>query len=175
MSQEWTTERTNTLIALWNEGLSTAEIGRRLEITKNSVVGKVHRLGLPKRKSPISARTSASGGNASNASPVPAKSAPASASVPAPAAASKSAPAAPRSIGKKIPLEALRPGMCAWPEGDPSTEDFYFCGENVVEGKPYCAAHCARAYVRSSKDSASDRAQEQSQTEGEAAKKSAAA
>ena len=53
MSEEWTPKRVSALIALWNEGLSTSEIGNRLGVTKNAVVGKVHRLGLPKRGSPI--------------------------------------------------------------------------------------------------------------------------
>jgi len=50
MSGEWTPERTAALMALWNEDLSTSEIGRRLGITKNAVIGKVHRLGLPQRR-----------------------------------------------------------------------------------------------------------------------------
>ncbi|PHY92951.1 GcrA cell cycle regulator [Acetobacter pomorum] len=50
---EWTEEIIAQLKALWAEGLSTAEIGRRLSITKNAVVGKAHRLGLPPRPSPI--------------------------------------------------------------------------------------------------------------------------
>ena len=55
MSADWTPERVAALIALWNEGHSTSEIGRRLGITKNAVIGKVHRLGLPKRRlSPVS-------------------------------------------------------------------------------------------------------------------------
>jgi GcrA cell cycle regulator len=49
-SNDWTPERIAALIALWNEDLSTSEIGRRLGITKNAVIGKVHRLGLPKRR-----------------------------------------------------------------------------------------------------------------------------
>ena len=53
MTFEWTPEHIKTLIALWNEGLTTSEIGARMGITKNAVVGKVHRLGLPKRGSPI--------------------------------------------------------------------------------------------------------------------------
>jgi GcrA cell cycle regulator len=50
MTAEWTPERTAALIALWGEELTTSEIGRRLGITKNAVIGKVHRLGLPKRR-----------------------------------------------------------------------------------------------------------------------------
>ena len=46
---EWTPERIQALMAMWAEGLPASEIGRRLDVTKNAVVGKVHRLGLPKR------------------------------------------------------------------------------------------------------------------------------
>ena len=57
MAIDWTPDRVKTLMALWAEGISTLEIGRRLGVTKNSVVGKVHRLGLPKRQSPINSST----------------------------------------------------------------------------------------------------------------------
>lgn len=50
---EWTEEVISRLQELWQQGLSTAEIGRQLNITKNAVVGKAHRLGLPARPSPI--------------------------------------------------------------------------------------------------------------------------
>lgn len=50
---EWTDETIARLRDLWSQGLSTAEIGRQLSITKNAVVGKAHRLGLPPRPSPI--------------------------------------------------------------------------------------------------------------------------
>lgn len=113
MNEEWTPKRVSALIALWNEGLSTSEIGTRLGVTKNAVVGKVHRLGLPKRGSPIKHK------------PKPAE---------------------------IIGLAALRPGMCAWPEGEPGTDEFNFCGAEIVPGKPYCGHHCKRAYVKTPKD-----------------------
>ena len=50
---DWTEEAIFRLRGLWQEGLSTAEIGRRMSITKNAVVGKAHRLILPPRPSPI--------------------------------------------------------------------------------------------------------------------------
>ena len=50
---EWTDESISRLRDLWQEGHSTAEIGRRMQITKNAVVGKAHRLTLPPRPSPI--------------------------------------------------------------------------------------------------------------------------
>jgi GcrA cell cycle regulator len=49
----WTDETISQLRALWAEGLSTAEIGRRLGVTKNAIVGKAHRLDLDARPSPI--------------------------------------------------------------------------------------------------------------------------
>jgi len=45
----WTPERIERLIALWEEGVTTAEIGRRIGVTKNAVIGKVHRIGLVPR------------------------------------------------------------------------------------------------------------------------------
>jgi GcrA cell cycle regulator len=50
---EWSDEVITLLRGLWAEGLSTAEIGRRLGVTKNAIVGKAHRLDLPARPSPI--------------------------------------------------------------------------------------------------------------------------
>ncbi len=49
----WTDTAISNLRRLWDEGHSTAEIGRRLGVTKNAVIGKAHRLELPHRPSPI--------------------------------------------------------------------------------------------------------------------------
>lgn len=53
-------------------------------------------------------------------------------------------------------VNASRRGpKCLWPIGDPGDEDFHFCGEPAIPGKPYCAVHCAKAYItRSRSDSA---------------------
>ena len=53
----WTNEMVAELKRLWAEGVTTGEIGRRLNISKNSIVGKVHRLGLSGRPSPIKKKT----------------------------------------------------------------------------------------------------------------------
>lgn len=50
---DWAEETITRLRELWSEGHSTAEIGRRLGVSKNAVVGKAHRLDLPPRPSPI--------------------------------------------------------------------------------------------------------------------------
>lgn len=47
--ETWTPERIEQLTRLWDEGVTTAEIGRRIGVTKNAVIGKVHRIGLVPR------------------------------------------------------------------------------------------------------------------------------
>lgn len=49
----WNEQTISDLKTLWAEGLSTSEIGRRLECSKNAIVGKAHRLELEPRESPI--------------------------------------------------------------------------------------------------------------------------
>jgi GcrA cell cycle regulator len=55
METVWTQHLIDELDRLWKEGHSTAEIGRRLGLTKNAVVGKAHRLSLEPRPSPLKA------------------------------------------------------------------------------------------------------------------------
>lgn len=52
-SNAWTDERLELLRRLWGNGLSITQIGNELGVSRNAVVGKVHRMGLPKRQSPI--------------------------------------------------------------------------------------------------------------------------
>ena len=52
MSTDWPTLDAQ-LRELWSEGHPTAEIGRRLGVSKNAVVSRAHRIGLPGRPSPI--------------------------------------------------------------------------------------------------------------------------
>ncbi len=49
----WTPERIETLKALWNDGLSAAEIAEEIGVSKNTVIGKAYRLDLERRPSPI--------------------------------------------------------------------------------------------------------------------------
>jgi len=133
---EWNEELISRLRALWQEGLSTAEIGRQLEITKNAVVGKAHRLGLPPRPSPIRRQPEAEGAAAparaaapkaapkpavvaeAPAQPVVAEAAPApvveAAAVVAPAPVAAPEAVAPRPAPKpEVPVEAPRPVLRA--------------------------------------------------------------
>ncbi|MGI4744802.1 MAG: GcrA family cell cycle regulator [Janthinobacterium lividum] len=67
---EWNDESISRLRSLWQEGLSTAEIGRRMQITKNAVVGKAHRLILSPRPSPIRKGLEAADGSEQPGRPV---------------------------------------------------------------------------------------------------------
>ena len=46
----WTEERVTLLRQFWEAGIGTAEIGERLGMTKNAVIGKAHRIGLKARR-----------------------------------------------------------------------------------------------------------------------------
>ena len=50
----WTNDRVDQLKSLWTEGLSASQIAQTLGegITRNAVIGKVHRLGLAGRSMP---------------------------------------------------------------------------------------------------------------------------
>ena len=46
----WTDERVETLKKMWSEGQSASQIAKELGgVTRNAVIGKVHRLGLSNR------------------------------------------------------------------------------------------------------------------------------
>ena len=55
-----------------------------------------------------------------------------------------------QTIKKEINTSSLVPSMngCKWPIGHPGDNDFYFCGKQVIPGKPYCGEHCLIAYRR---------------------------
>jgi GcrA cell cycle regulator len=152
---DWNEETIARLRALWNEGHSTAEIGRRLGITKNAVVGKAHRLNLPARPSPI--RRSSGEGRPPRRSVPRRVSGPTLATLAtlAPVARAPSGPAADAPKAQPLlravaalPRTSTRLSACCWPIGEPGTPSFHFCGDSAVTGKPYCAEHASIAYVR---------------------------
>ena len=171
---EWNDETIARLRAFWAEGLSTAEIGRRMGVSKNAVVGKAHRLNLPARPSPIRRDGAASSAPRPVAprrvigSTLPPLSAapqvavdlpgplltPPSFPQPALIAASSMpgiavAAPAPRVVSVRTTIfRATRPQACCWPIGEPGTKSFRFCDGEATTGKPYCAEHVALAYVK---------------------------
>ena len=151
---EWTEETVMRLRALWDEGLSTAEIGRRLGMTKNAIVGKAHRLDLPARPSPIRASTGERRPRQPRVRRNPGPTLPPLASVRSqPIAPARTTPAAyqappPPRLQAVPPPRYGRVITCCWPIGEPGTRSFRFCDCPSVPGKPYCEEHAARAYVK---------------------------
>jgi GcrA cell cycle regulator len=149
---EWNDTIIGELRGLWAEGLSTAEIGRRLGISKNAVVGKAHRLDLSPRPSPIRRQERAPGQPAPapravgpTLAPLPSRPAPIPLATPVAAPVIKAAP--PRRLAA-VSSPATRVSACCWPIGEPGKPSFHFCDAIAVQGKPYCAEHAQLAYVK---------------------------
>src|SRR5579872_3838924 len=103
--ETWTPDRIADLTRLWEEGVTTAEIGRRIGVSKNAVIGKVHRIGLTPR-------------------------------------VIKEVPPPRRNVFDFVGA------ACMWPIGHPNDDDFHFCGDRPMGGKPYCEHHSALAYIK---------------------------
>ena len=163
----WTEQMVEDLKRMWAEGLTTGEIGKRLGVSKNSVVGKVHRLQLSGRPSPIKKKDSPT-----KETPAPSK--PSKAEKPTQQVSKSKEEKAPqkkeeieelivstsistaepkaqsRSSGKTM-LTDLDNHTCRWPIGDPKDENFHFCGKKVKIGQTYCEEHANIAYVKPGK------------------------
>jgi GcrA cell cycle regulator len=152
-AQVWSDKKIEELKKLWGKGLTTTEIGKKLNVSKNSVVGKVHRLGLKSRPSPI--KVTKEEPKSKKSLPVEKKSAKVATVAPKPKNEIKIPEVKVKSKDKtkvadtSVDIIDLKPGMCKWPSGDPKTPNFHFCGKKSLEGKPYCAAHYAMAYTSS--------------------------
>lgn len=151
----WTDERVELLKKLWAEGLSASQIAAELgSITRNAVIGKVHRLGLSGRAKTVSAPA-----------PRPRKPRPATETRPRPMVHGNTALAPvfqpvveaepeelPDPIANVIPMADrctildLTEFTCRWPVGDPGKPDFFYCGSHTKIGLPYCAYHARIAY-----------------------------
>jgi GcrA cell cycle regulator len=161
MTWIWTDERVELLKKLWSDGLSASQIAGELGgITRNAVIGKVHRLGLSGRaKAPSSAtprqrkpRTAAAQFNRPAARPATRGNTALATQTMAYAETLVEIEAEPELIDNIIPIGQrcsilqLSDATCHWPIGDPSAADFFFCGGKTVTGQPYCAYHCRVAY-----------------------------
>lgn len=146
----WTDDRVETLTKLWAEGLSASQIAKQLGgVTRNAVIGKVHRLGLSGRAKPSSPakRPKTSKPSAPRTRVVKT----AIPRAPRPVAAPKPKPAPPVEAkplpnGEYATILTLQDHMCKWPIGDPTDNEFRFCGRKIKEDEPYCEAHCSVAY-----------------------------
>jgi GcrA cell cycle regulator len=155
----WTDERIELLRKLWLEGLSASQIARELAngISRNAVIGKVHRLGMSgrvKTAAPASVRP-----KVKTARPVvhqrmsapmmrgntalALKSQPVEALLPARQEEDVVIP-----MSEMVTIMELKESMCRWPMGDPSSGEFRFCGgkKGANQSGPYCSYHARIAY-----------------------------
>jgi GcrA cell cycle regulator len=153
----WTEERVAELKKLWAEGHSASQIAKRLgSVTRNAVIGKVHRLGLsgratpsrPVKRPPRLAR------------PKPQQQLPRQAQTRGSNALAvrEAAPPAPLNEaetniepqrlpnGDMVTVLTVKDTMCKWPIGDPADTTFGFCGHASQDGSPYCAEHARVAF-----------------------------
>ncbi len=143
----WTEDRVEILTKLWAEGLSASQIAKQLGgVTRNAVIGKVHRLGLSGRAKPSRPKTVSK----SKTTTRRVASKPRAPRKPAPVVQEPPAPppveAKPLPNGEYATILTIRDHMCKWPIGDPASSDFRFCGRRIKAGEPYCEAHCSVAY-----------------------------
>ena len=145
----WTDRMVEELKSLWQTGLTTSEIAKKLGVSKNSIVGKVHRLSLSGRPSPIRKKE-----ETKKTKPIKIKRAEKKAD-PEPieneVMEEKALPEKPLKEEKKsdiVRLTDLDNHTCRWPLGDPKDENFHFCGKKTRTGQTYCDEHSAIAYVK---------------------------
>lgn len=144
----WTDERVDSLKKLWLDGLSASQIAKQLGggVTRNAVIGKVHRLGLSGRAAPSQpqrpfkparpARPALVAAPVRRPEPAPA---------PTPALPALRPEAVVEEIGSATVL-TLGAHMCKWPIGDPTSDTFAFCGRRTGDEGPYCRDHAQVAY-----------------------------
>jgi len=144
----WTDERVELLKKLWQDGLSASQIAKQLGgVTRNAVIGKVHRLGLSGRAAPSKpARPVFKAPRP--ARPVAQPAAPRRIAEPAAMTLAPPMPAPVRYVDEapgSATVLTLGAHMCKWPIGDPSSDGFTFCGRRQSDG-PYCVEHARVAY-----------------------------
>lgn len=146
----WTDEMVDKLRQMWTEGKTATEIAKELGVTKNSIVGKVHRLCLTARPSPIKSKEEEPVEKAEEVKKETSVEIEENAELAA-------EPVKPEKTEKKrknsthVKLVELDSHTCRWPLGDPRDEDFCFCGRKVRMGQTYCEEHANMAYVKAAK------------------------
>lgn len=157
----WTDERVELLKKLWAEGLSAGQIATRMGgMTRNAVIGKVHRMGLKDRGSVPRTRVSPTADQrramreqriAKMKAERAEKGLEEQKPKWSPWAHGKVKPVVPyvepetRHTPQMVTFDELEPHHCKWPIGDPKTEAFRFCGCRREAGAPYCGHHIRAA------------------------------
>lgn len=143
---DWSPENIARLQQLWAEGHSTAEIGRRLGVSKNSIISKAHRLHLQSRPSPI---IRGDGPRPPKAPPrAPPKTLPPLVSVAVVVRHERPVPPQIKAPAEAVPVVLVSKPCCwpMWKNGKRPTHQY--CEAPGIPGRPYCRAHADKAFVR---------------------------
>lgn len=140
----WTDERVELLKTHFQAGLSCRQIAVDIGVSRNAVIGKLSRLGLTRGRT-LSAEPRAK---------KPAKERGTPRSVPRlqyqmlRAVYEEDAPAADAPVvsEQRCSLFELSNQRCRWPISTPGADDFCFCGNQPIDGQPYCLGHTRLAY-----------------------------
>jgi GcrA cell cycle regulator len=170
MVVNWTDERVELLKKLWAEGLSASQIARQLgSVTRNAVIGKVHRLKLSGRSktvvTPNRAKKAGAPEEQAQRSRTAAAAAPQMRSrtmvvgntalkpemlLEGAAAQEMRVAQEPNVLvmptARRLSLVQLSEKTCRWPIGDPMAVEFHFCGHPSREASPYCSYHSKLAF-----------------------------
>ena len=148
----WTDDRVEILKKLWQDGLSASQIAAQLGgVTRNAVIGKVHRLGLSGRaKSPSSGsprpRKPRVSGNGLRMRPQYRGNAALMLDYGQEAELDFDPLANVVPMGPRVSILELTEATCRWPMGDPGAQDFVYCGSQTKTALPYCPYHARIAY-----------------------------
>ncbi|MEJ1157101.1 GcrA family cell cycle regulator [Prosthecomicrobium sp. N25] len=159
----WTDERVELLKKLWADGLSASQIAAELGgVTRNAVIGKVHRLGLSGRAKAPAPQAAQRPKKAVPAVPAARPQRPAAGPIsigatalkseimpvarPQPVAAPRIFTLADAPLVENASILQLTEQTCKWPVGDPGQDSFHFCARRSEAGIPYCGYHSRIAY-----------------------------
>ena len=140
----WTPERIEQLRSCVGSGMTCSQIAAAIGVSRNAVIGKIHRLGL-------SSGRPAGAGSRANCPP---------------RARHPRGPTQRRLLRlayARAPLDEIMSGVvvisthpcslididahqCRWPIGDPASTNFLFCGNDAIAGLTYCVGHARMAY-----------------------------
>ena len=149
----WTAERVHELQRCVTAGLTCSEIAAEIGVTRNAVIGKIHRLGLSpgrprgRRPAALAERMRRPPGQARGPQTritriFRAIAAASTTIVPFDTTIERPPVDSPR----RCSLLELASGECRWPLGDPASAGFGFCGHGTIAGISYCAGHARLAY-----------------------------
>lgn len=140
----WTELLVSKLTAMHADGLSYAQIGAELKISRNAAIGKASRLGLPPREKkgrPRIARAYPKHRRPPKVKWQPSVRLPKFEVEPMPVVDDNAIP-----FEQRRQIQELEPHHCRFPVGDPAIRDeFFFCGAQV-EARSYCHTHYRRCY-----------------------------